>query len=772
MRNQGGKFPNQFIFQLHCLKRVDPNHGTTINWEKFIYCLGLTRFLPSITDHPSINICIMTGTSSEDELSEQELQRQIEELQRKKAEIKTKKALKFASRTSSPKSSISTVVSAPQTSKIEPKKFTKDKKPITSSFKNSFNDPPDPSLPEIPSTPPRRSRQSESSPLRTPGSKTNSPTIITSPTSPARIRFEIDKGLTGWDVSLERPPKGKKHSPFSSPKREGSNSTSPRKFIPTSTTDRRVQLSKKSASSPNRSELSFAEKLRLSKTNHDKFKKAMDDMMQKRRIGFSAVTNIGAPQPTISRAASKALAAAATSSSDIREPFTHLRLAKEPLLEFDFLKEQFDDAEIYDVSKVFAHVHPPNFDPPQVCNWVLIGVVARKNMPRDRISRDGKNKKSLTIILTDLKAFDLPVSITGPAFEKYWKVTEGSIVAILNPGVYKTNKKIFDPSDPVDKETETFGLFVEDASADSILSIGRSKDYGRCAAVTKKGTPCTHWVNMAKTTHCDYHAEKRIMKARAGRMEMNSVPQGFKTTTNGVFTGSRTVVMKSGQSQPDYANKTGLVDDPMMPKYSSTYGKIWRSSAAPLHAYDNAKSAFFSVGSLRGDRTPLSQAAREQKAKNLEKERLIREKLAQRPDGAQLRYYDNKGQEIQKDGSGEPSLQQQQKQQSEMMSAFRPEHVRRIGFNPTISLAMAESGVLSNSAGGTGDGSSSSSSSAAVLSSLLNKRASKDIDLSMNRKRRKVAPPSSKPDTTKSSSTTTVSRTVVSDSDSDDLEII
>jgi hypothetical protein len=712
----------------------------------------------------------MTGTSSEDELSERELQRQIEELLRKKAELKTKKALKLALKTSSlVNSSISTVVSAPQSSKIEPEKVTRDKKPIDSRATSSFDDPPEPPLPEIPSTPPRRTRQSGSSPLKTPSSKTTSPTVITSPRSPARVRFEIDKGLTGWDISLERPPKGKQHSPFSSPKREGSNPTSPRKFIPTSTTDRHVQLSKKSSSSPNRSELTFAEKLRLSKTNYDKITKAMNDMKQKRRIGFSAVTNIGTPQPTISISASKALAAAATSSSDIREPFTHLRLAKEPLLEFDFLKEQFDDAEIFDVSKVFVHVHPPNFDPPQVCNWVLIGVVARKYRPRDRISRDGTNKKSLTIILTDLKAFDIPVSITGPAFEKYWKVTEGSIVAILNPRVYKTSKKIFDPSDPVDRETETFGLFVEDGSADSILSIGRSKDYGRCAAVTKKGTPCTHWINMAKTTHCDYHAEKRIMKARAGRMEMNSVPQGFKTTTNGVFTGSKIVVMKPRQSQTDYANKTGLIDDPLMPQYSSTYGKIWRSSAKPLHAYDNPKSAFFNVGSLRGDRTPLSQTARDQKAKNLEKERLIREKLAQRSDGAQLRYYDKKGQEIHKDGSADIRLQQ-----PEMVSAFRPEHVRRIGFNPTISLAMAESGFVSNNAGvgGTGDGPSSSSSSAAVLSSLLNKRASKDIDLSMNKKRRKMAPSSSKPDITKSTSTTTSSRTVVSDSDSDDLEII
>lgn len=708
----------------------------------------------------------MGGSPSDDEISEEELQRQIEALQRKKNEIRAKKARNSASQNSSPSKS-STITLKPTVSSSDSDKEVKGKPNAIASQKNSIAEISDQPFPEVPSTPPRHTRQSQSSPLRTPTLKTNSPTIITSPTSPARIRFDIDKGLTGWDISLERPPKGKQHSPFSSPNRGKSNPSSPRKFTPTSSIDRHVNLDNKPVSSLNRNELTFAQKLRLSKVNHEKFEKSVQDMKQKRRSGFLTVTNIGAPEPNISRAASKALKAAETSSSDIREPFTLLRLAKEPLLEFDFLKEQFDDAEIFNISKVYAHVHPPDFDPPQVCNWVLIGVVARKHMPRDMISRDGSNRKSMTIILTDLKTFDIPISINGPAFEKYWKVAEGSVIAILNPGVYKTSKKTPNSLESAEQEIKTFGLFVEDASADSILSIGRSRDYGRCAGVTKKGTPCTHWVNMAKTTHCDYHSEKRIMKARAGRMEMNSVPQGFKTSTNGVFTGSRTVVMNSRQDRPDYANKSGLVDDPLAPKYSSTYGKIWRSSAAPSHAYDNLKSAFFNVGTMRGDFTPLSQAAREQKAKKLEKERLIREKLAQRPDGVQLRYYDQKGQEVDRDGNIEGHHRQ-----TEMVSAFRPEHVRRIGFNPTISLAMAESGQSSNS---TSSGTPSTTS--AVLSSLLNKRASKDIDLSMNKKRKTTSTSSSNSNIVGSSNISTAaaattSRSIAGESDSDDLEII
>lgn len=728
------------------------------------------------------------GSDNEEIVSENE-----DELERQLAELKRKLALKKRKRTSAQSSPVQSPLGK------------------QAAAGNAV---------EIPKTPPRPGRSHPyQSPLKTPPSLTRgvalqhqgSP-VISSPTSPARILLGIDKGLSGWDVSLKRPPKGQQVSPLSSPsqKRNGKQpkfiSSQEKYHKPSTSTQHHL---------PQQPQLSFAQKLKTTKQIYESQKKAAQDMRDKRREGFSIPSNAGKEQSnqhSISRIAAKSLAAAATSEDDIHEPFTNLRLSKAPSLSFDTLKEQFNDAELFNLSKLYAAVYPPQFDPPQCCNWILIGVVAKKSKVMDRSFTKGNEKpqKYIMLTLTDLGAFEVSVSLQGAAFDKYWKIAAGDVVALLNPGIYQTRKKILNNNGANEDQQEgpkTFGLFVSDASCDTILEIGKSKDLGKCAATTKMGHPCSNWVNSRKATYCDFHAEARVRKARSGRMEMNSVAQGQPMGKYGAGS-SKTVLMmgngntfKGGQHQqgPDYANKSGLIDDPLAPKYSSVYGKVWTStssfagSGSERSAFDNA---FLGLGA---GSTALSQKAQKAKTEKLAREREIREKLARRPDGYQLRYYDEKGNQVGfAAGSSNTSSNNGNAidESDRPKPAFRPEHIRRIGFNPTVAIA-GNSDPLANH----GQGITTSTTTATTLplshqeeltQSILNKRASTEIDLRMNKRHRRVVPSaatttSSKTNTSSSASPSTTKSRIssshkmkqilasmppITNDDDDDLEII
>lgn len=729
-----------------------------------------------------------SGASDNDEIiseNEDELERQLAELQRKLA-------LKRKQTGSAPSSPVPVKPVPPALAPPQSPQARRDRGP--------------PEI-EVPKTPPRRRVSAlhsvQQSPLKTPPSlgrvRLSQSPVIRSPTSPARVLLGIDKGLSGWDVSLKRPPKGSPQaSPFASPKRPRESLQSSTQAIkPPSTGLGQTKQDEKSET------LTFAQKLKKTKELDQLQKKKTQEMRDKRRQGFSIPTNAGhAAQDTtkpagtgasgISRAAQTALAAAATSPDDIYEPFAHFRLSKQPALDFDTLKTQFGDAKILTVSQLYAEVSPPGFEPPQYCNWILVAVVAKKSKVMDRPSGGsggaGGVQKFVMLTLTDLGAFEVALSVQGPAFEKYWKVSPGAVIAVLNPGIYQTRKKIFDPSCQNNDTTiggegvKTFGLFVTDASFTTILEIGHSKDLGKCAATTAKGHPCTNWVNARKATYCDFHAEARVRKARSGRMEMNSVAQGQPIGKYGLGSSKTVVMMSSGKLfhnssgasgsraiGPDYVNKSGLIDDPLAPgrKYSKEYGQVWTSVSSSIAGpgYQQPRSAF-DAAMHGGDTLPLSAQAQKTKAAKLAKERRIREALMRRPDGVQLRYYDAKGNQLgfagttnptsttsagtaTKEGTTEDELHDLGKPRP----AFRPEHIRRIGFNPTASIsggvpeytlpALSSFSSASSTVTGSALGGGVSVVDEPASSNIVRKRpanVSEDVDLSitMTHKQRRL----------------------------------
>lgn len=174
--------------------------------------------------------------------------------------------------------------------------------------------------------------------------------------------------------------------------------------------------------------------------------------------------------------------------------------------------------------RLLATVKGPDYEPPDVeADIVVLGVIASKSTPRNTKSGpktastadpddDGPNKSKFMVLhLTDFK-WEIDCFLFGTAFTSFWKLTPGTLVAILNPGIMP----------PRDKRTGKFSLKLG-SSEDTILEIGNSRDLGFCKSVKKDGQECGSWIDKRKTEFCDFHVYLQVEKAKRGRMEVNTM---------------------------------------------------------------------------------------------------------------------------------------------------------------------------------------------------------------------------------------------------------
>lgn len=107
---------------------------------------------------------------------------------------------------------------------------------------------------------------------------------------------------------------------------------------------------------------------------------------------------------------------------------------------------------------------------------------------------------------------------SGGAFEKYWNLQVGTVVAILNPRVLRPMKvslssfsftRLLSQSDRgltvsfvcwssqngISPHPLTNALAINPESAESITEIGMSKDMGTCTAIKLSGDRCENWVD-------------------------------------------------------------------------------------------------------------------------------------------------------------------------------------------------------------------------------------------------------------------------------------
>ncbi|KAH8808454.1 hypothetical protein F5884DRAFT_857986 [Xylogone sp. PMI_703] len=194
------------------------------------------------------------------------------------------------------------------------------------------------------------------------------------------------------------------------------------------------------------------------------------------------------------------------------EPYSSQHLSKR-ILPHQVVTRTFSGKKTYVVPDLLKVVKAPEYNPPEIeDDWVLLGVVAWKSEPKSK--QDGS--KYLVIKVTDLK-WELDLFLFDSAFTRFWKLTVGTVIAILNPNIWAPPKGKID--------TGHFSLTLN-SSEDTILEIGSSRDLGFCKSVKKDGNECGSWVDKRHTEFCDYHVNTVLDKTKSKRPEVNSMDFG------------------------------------------------------------------------------------------------------------------------------------------------------------------------------------------------------------------------------------------------------
>lgn len=209
------------------------------------------------------------------------------------------------------------------------------------------------------------------------------------------------------------------------------------------------------------------------------------------------------------------------------ESYSSLHLSNR-VLPHSFLSRTLADKRVLRIPDLLKTVKAPAFELPDDIDgdFVLFGIVASKSDPKDKKTSgnasakekdpydDGLNNsgKYMVITLTDLK-WTIDLFLFDTAFPRYYKVSEGTLIAILNPTIMPPPKHKFD--------TNRFSLSLS-SSDDKVLEIGYARDIGFCKTVRKDGKTCQSWIDGRKTEFCDFHVDVQIRRTQGQRSGVNA----------------------------------------------------------------------------------------------------------------------------------------------------------------------------------------------------------------------------------------------------------
>lgn len=246
------------------------------------------------------------------------------------------------------------------------------------------------------------------------------------------------------------------------------------------------------------------------------------------------------------------------------EPYSDLHLSNR-ILPHSFLTRTLASKTILRIPDLLKAVKHPDFELPDIeGDYVVFGIVASKSAPREHKESkkatpkdvnpydDGLNNtgKYMAITLTDLK-WTIDLFLFDTAFPRYYKLSEGILIAILNPNIM--------PPPPNKTDTNRFSLCIS-SSDDTVLEIGSARDIGFCKAVRKDGKTCQAWVDARKTEFCDFHVDAQIRRTQSQRMGVNGGtgmfgPGGRSGSRTGFFGGG------GGVKQTSAIARRGLKSD-------------------------------------------------------------------------------------------------------------------------------------------------------------------------------------------------------------------
>ncbi|KAK3292586.1 uncharacterized protein B0H64DRAFT_232029 [Chaetomium fimeti] len=366
-------------------------------------------------------------------------------------------------------------------------------------------------------------------------------------TSPQRVLLGIDKGLRGADVSLKRAPS------------RGAGADSRLGFLRRAKTPLDGQLGQEIARP-----LSFNERLASARTDETARQERRERAQKARSTAFTVgqqemeeyktkaldipdlpsrpqefsreqiLSSIGRPlgggqlqrsntAPTVrSGTPSDPFSTTTTAKEESEgaiEPYSGLHLSKR-ILPHNVLARAVSGKKSYLLKDMLRQVKAPDWSlPDDEVDIVVFAIVASKSEPRSHRpgpGNDGKSQqdrgKYMVLTLVDL-TFEVELFLFNSGFQRFWKLTPGTVVAILNPGIL--------PPPSGREATGRFGLVIN-SDEDTILEIGNARDVGYCKSIKKDGSYCKSWVNARRTEYCEFHTNEAVRKARSSRIELST----------------------------------------------------------------------------------------------------------------------------------------------------------------------------------------------------------------------------------------------------------
>ncbi|CAK1359912.1 unnamed protein product [Cercospora beticola] len=213
-----------------------------------------------------------------------------------------------------------------------------------------------------------------------------------------------------------------------------------------------------------------------------------------------------------------------TGGSTGYDPFSKVHLKKRAV-SHDVVAREMTGCEVYSLPRLLREVKSPDYEPPDCeANYVVFAVLASKSSPFDHVQTHRTNDKTsedkleapknkfMVLHLCDLK-WEIDCFLFGTAFNQFWKLTPGTLLAIMNPAIMPPKGN---------QHNGKFSLKLG-SSEDSVMEIGVARDLGYCNAIKKNGEPCGEWIDSRKSEACEFHLNLQIEKARKGRMEVNTM---------------------------------------------------------------------------------------------------------------------------------------------------------------------------------------------------------------------------------------------------------
>ncbi|KAL8695851.1 MAG: hypothetical protein Q9201_007933 [Fulgogasparrea decipioides] len=350
------------------------------------------------------------------------------------------------------------------------------------------------------------------------------------------------------------------------------------------------------------------------------------------------------------------------------EPFSSLHLSKR-LIPHDSLTKALTGKSILLLPDILASVKAPDYSLPDYldADYVVLATIASKSSPLSHKDRHQKRSnapqssssttnndvptsslteatessnnvqgKYMALTLTDLK-WTLDLYLFTTAFTRFWKLTPGTVIAILNPSIM--------PPPPHNPHNNRFSLTIN-SNDDTILEIGTSRDLGWCNSVKKDGKQCASWIDKRHTSVCEFHVDRVVEKMRRGRMEVNGMsvpfaPGGRRGGRMGFWGGS-----SSRGGRPNSKRSTQNAD---FVEGGSARGKGLLPEGKQ---YDRLNKSTFYVGGPTSGRSAaglldanedlMDRAGREERVRKRmaerEREREIARKLGERGNGIGQEY--------------------------------------------------------------------------------------------------------------------------------------